>query len=338
MQKVIAIGLIIVFNIVLIFGQQQVLISNPSFEVKPKSEDPFPRGWLKVETEKYALAEVQWENANKKPSHGQSYVCVSRTEDNNQVISHLIAANPLQAYKTYRLNIDASIMNDSTISQLELIGWGATKNEQQTLATSWEIDHMDWKKINFKITPEFDILSLLLQVAPNRLNTAIAIDNISHIERIPGPFDCNGTLHVNNYSRYELASFSTVADGEKFITYEGRFHCPYTTFYTSKVLYDQFGEWDQVIFYPDGRNEKLLWRNVQLFDDSKEKYIIAASGYEDELDIYASIIVFDQNGLDILNPNHPKSLEVMDLIGSMIQKNNEKDKDFYDLYAEEVGY
>ena len=337
-KKILILNLVFIYNSVIFYGQSRTLISNPSFEVKPSAENPFPTGWLEINSENIAMPKVHWASESKKPSHGQSYISISRTKASNQVISHLLVSNPLKAYRTYKFDIDASIFNDSIQTKLQVVGLGENIEDQQVLATSWEIDHSAWKKVSFTFTPKTKVLSLMLQVDAEFENSSIALDNISNIERVLGPYDCDENIIINGYSRYELDAYYSSFNGKKTKTYEGKFHCPFTTFYTAKVLYDKYGKWDQVVFYEDGRNEKLLWSNIQLFKDSKDKYSIAASGYEDEWDMYASIIVFDKKGKDMLQPTNPLSKEIMDLIGEMIQNNDEKNQDFYDEYAEEVGY
>ena len=65
----------------------------------------------------------------------------------------------------------------------------------------------------------------MLQIGSDNPNSSIALDNISNIERILGPYDCYDDLYKNGYSRYELDPYISIIEGERHLTHEGKFHC-----------------------------------------------------------------------------------------------------------------
>ena len=334
-------GLISIFFFVsipfLMVGQGIILISNPSFEVRKGTEQMLPMGWTCPEVKNYSEAKVQWKNDNIEPSHGQSYITLNNSDSTNQVIAQLLSNNPIQAYTTYRMEIDAAILDNSTESKLQVIGIGKSIDERHVLATSWPIDQRKWKKIILKLSPTIDIYAIQIESISDDRNTILALDNISHLTRIIGQYDCK-EFYQNGYSRHEIISENIQTKDQQYEVSEGKYHCVYTSFYTQKILFDKYGPWDDVVFYNDNQSEKLLWNNVKLLPDSNEKFRIAATGYEDEFGIYASIFVFDSEGNNMLSSKNPLAEKIMNIIGGLIQGNDENDKRFYELYEEEIGH
>ena len=74
-----------------------------------------------------------------------------------------------------------------------------------------------------------------------------------------------------------------------------------------------------------------MWEKVDLFSDGK-KYIVFTNGIEEWKHIYASVMVFDENEIDLLSDNSKEKEKLTNFFAESIKNLNTKEKFFYELY------
>ncbi|MBS1548361.1 MAG: hypothetical protein JSS94_00665 [Bacteroidetes bacterium] len=116
-----------------------------------------------------------------------------------------------------------------------------------------------------------------------------------------------------------------------------KFNAVYSAMYTQKVMYDKFGKWSKEI-RPNNewRHPILVWEKVKLFDDENKLYNVYAHGEEEWEEIYASVLVFDENQNDCLKENSPNKNKVTIFFAKGIQNLN-SNEDFYKIYWDTVN-
>lgn len=127
------------------------------------------------------------------------------------------------------------------------------------------------------------------------------------------------------------------SNGEKTVFYnEIRFECVYSPFYTHKVMYDRFGKWDKEIYPENKRYPFMVWDNVDLFSDGK-KYKVITHGIEEWKHIYASVMVFDENGKDLLADSSSKKSLLTNFFADLIRNmDDDEGGDFYEAFWKTV--
>lgn len=110
-------------------------------------------------------------------------------------------------------------------------------------------------------------------------------------------------IHINDYYGYTITK-SNYKNFKDF--FELNFFHTYSSFYTRKVMYEKFGNWDSYFKIKGQHKPFLIWKNVELFDNDNRKFTIIGGGYEcttckeDSNRIYASVFVLDEEGNDVL--------------------------------------
>lgn len=142
-------------------------------------------------------------------------------------------------------------------------------------------------------------------------------------------YECNG-LVKKGFSEILSEKYITTLGTQKVEFNQVRFQCVYGNFYTHKVMYDAFGKWDKAIFPSNNsRYPILVWKDVDLLSDGK-KYNVYTEGREVYKDNYASIMVFDENDLDLLKEESTSKEKIVDYFANAIRN--------LDLNFEEFGY
>lgn len=142
---------------------------------------------------------------------------------------------------------------------------------------------------------------------------------------------CNSILK-NDYQNIIEDKFKSIVNNETIYLNEVKYKCVHSSFYIQKGMYDRFGKWDKEIF-PKGINRPiLLWNNIKLFPNDSTEFTVAANGLESIGTIYTSVLVFDNNNVDLLAENSNYKAKLIDYFSEMIKSNNSNKKDFYDLY------
>lgn len=110
-------------------------------------------------------------------------------------------------------------------------------------------------------------------------------------------------IHINGYHGSSIKK----SNYKNFKTFfELKFYHTYSSFYTRKVMYEIFGNWNSYFSVKHQNTPFLIWKNIKLFKDDDRKFTVIAGGYEcstcksDNDRIYSSIFLLDQNGNDLL--------------------------------------
>jgi hypothetical protein len=100
-------------------------------------------------------------------------------------------------------------------------------------------------------------------------------------------------------------------------------------------MFDKFGKWDKEI-YPNNSNLPiLLWENVDLYSNGK-KYNVFTTGLEEWKHIYASVMVFDKNYIDLITDDSLEKENLINYFSDLIKKNKTYRKNFYEEYRKMV--
>ncbi|MEY8869579.1 hypothetical protein AB9K24_08735 [Meridianimaribacter flavus] len=138
-------------------------------------------------------------------------------------------------------------------------------------------------------------------------------------------------IYKNKFTKILNEKYKTIYKNETISYNEVRFECVYSALYTHKVMFDRYGKWDKPI-YPSNKNHPILvWKNVDLFNNGKE-YTIMTNGLESWKHIYASIMVFDNNEVDLLSENSPEKEKLTNLFAELLKNQDLENEDFYEVY------
>ena len=67
---------------------------------------------------------------------------------------------------------------------------------------------------------------------------------------------------------------------------------------TKRIMYENFGIWNREVQLSNQEFESLVWNNIKLFDDVDTQFTIIAGGEENKNELFAFIIVLDENQKD----------------------------------------
>lgn len=140
----------------------------------------------------------------------------------------------------------------------------------------------------------------------------------------------------NDYKNIVEDKFESVVNNDTVFLNEVKYECVYSAMYTQKGMYDRFGKWDKEIYLKGQHHPILLWNNVKLFSNDTTEFMVAATGLESAETIYASILVFDKNNIDLLSENSKFKSKLMEYFSELIKSNNSNKSDFYEIYWKTV--
>ena len=115
-----------------------------------------------------------------------------------------------------------------------------------------------------------------------------------------------------------------------------KFNAVFSAMYTKKVMYDKFGRWTKEIRPNNEKHPILVWEKVKLFNDEDKLYLVYAHGEEKWEEIYASVLVFDEEQNDCLQENSRYKQKIINYFAEGI-KNLSKNEDFYKIYWNSVN-
>ena len=145
-------------------------------------------------------------------------------------------------------------------------------------------------------------------------------------------------MHKNGYKSYEITKSKTVKNRDSIFTNELKFYATYSSFYTRQSMYEKFGDWDKNLFIRGENSPLLIWEKVKLFADKNNYYTVIAGGFEcttcdvNLKNIYASIMVLDENKNDCLTDKNPKlKKEIINFFSNGI-RNLTNSREFYNKF------
>ncbi|WP_339919856.1 hypothetical protein [uncultured Flavobacterium sp.] len=142
-------------------------------------------------------------------------------------------------------------------------------------------------------------------------------------------------IYKTNYTEILVEKYLTISNNDTIKFNEIRFECVFSALYTHKVMFDKFGKWDKEI-YPNNSNLPiLLWENVDLYSNGK-KYNVFTTGLEEWKHIYASVMVFDNNYIDLITDDSLEKENLINYFSDLIKKNKTYRKNFYEEYRKMV--
>ena len=112
---------------------------------------------------------------------------------------------------------------------------------------------------------------------------------------------------------------------------ELKFNAAASAMYTQKAMYDKFGVWAREIKTDNEMHPILVWEKVKLFEDEAKLYTVWAKGAENWSEIYASVLVFDENNKDCLVENNEAKSKIIQYFSERIKKLSNSDA-FYKAY------
>lgn len=111
----------------------------------------------------------------------------------------------------------------------------------------------------------------------------------------------NPYIYKNGFKNYFFST--TKIKGLNKILTDIRFDKSYSAFYTSKIMFDNYGKWNKVLKVKKIDKSALVWENVDLFKNGN-LYSIYTFGLETNEAIYCSIAIIDANGNDCLQDSY----------------------------------
>ena len=130
------------------------------------------------------------------------------------------------------------------------------------------------------------------------------------------------------YSDIKIVNVKGVIDKNNIYFNELRFSVIKSAMDTQKLMYLEFGVWDNKAKGLHQLNiSRKIWENINLFNDN-EAFTIIADGTETVSEYYASLIVFDSKGKDCLEENHPLREKIIDIFYEKMKNNKNKKFDY----------
>ncbi|MXS72533.1 hypothetical protein GSF70_15060 [Flavobacteriaceae bacterium W22] len=118
---------------------------------------------------------------------------------------------------------------------------------------------------------------------------------------------------------------------------ELKFDAVYSCFYTKKMMYENFGKWTKEIRPNiDDSHPILVWEKIKLFKDEDKLYSVYANGEENQDEIYASVLVFNENNQDCLAKTSSEKEKIIMFFSDGI-KNLSNSNKFHRLYSRWVN-
>lgn len=139
----------------------------------------------------------------------------------------------------------------------------------------------------------------------------------------------------NDYSYTSLGERSINNDTVSVSLTSMRFQCVYSSFYTSKVMYDRFGRWDEVIHVNGDYGPVLVWEQVDLLQNGQELTILTA-GEESLNFIFSEFLAYSGNYDDLLIDEVYRD-RLHTYFSKAIRSNDESRSEFYDEYWKTVN-
>ena len=143
-------------------------------------------------------------------------------------------------------------------------------------------------------------------------------------------------IYKNGYLNYNILKIPIVQKTDTVTINELKFNAVLSSMYTKRVMYDKFGKWTKEVRPNNERHPILIWEKIKLFENEDKRYTIYADGSENWNEIYASVLVFDENDKDCLSDESTIRKEIINLFSDGI-KNLSKSEKFSKIYWDSVN-
>lgn len=127
---------------------------------------------------------------------------------------------------------------------------------------------------------------------------------------------------------------SLLFNGEFISVNELRFNNKTTALLAKKVMFDQFGMWDEKydVVDEEDRISYLLWKNRRLIPTHNQNFSVIVGSEESFGKMFGSFIILDSNGMDALKNDSPYKNVLIKFFTNLIRKNESSKRDFYNIY------
>ena len=139
-------------------------------------------------------------------------------------------------------------------------------------------------------------------------------------------------IYINGFLNYIIEKTQVVLKNDTINLNELKFNAVGSAFYTKMVMYNKFGKWTKQVRSNDENHPILLWENVKLFENEDKLFTIYANGDENWKEIYASVLISDDEENDCLKEENLYKNRIIDYFSNSIKNLNNK-KDFSNVYG-----
>jgi len=141
----------------------------------------------------------------------------------------------------------------------------------------------------------------------------------------------NEIIVKTNFNDLKIAKTSRVINSDTINFNELRFHNIDSALDTMKSMFLDFGSWNNKANGLHQENiHRKVWENIKLFEND-ERFTIIADGTETVNEYYACLIVFDSQGKDCFDKNHPLKNKIINYFHERMKENRKKKINYWDL-------
>ena len=145
---------------------------------------------------------------------------------------------------------------------------------------------------------------------------------ISFIALIILCFAC-GSAKKSPKPDFEIKPTITVVDNDTISINELRFYKIKTAKDAIRMMNEHYGNAHKTITGKHQDNiQREIWENILLFENDNTKFTIIADGAETRTDYYACLMIFDSEGNNCLNPEHPYRESIIRVFNSYMTSGN----------------
>ncbi|MBO3118014.1 hypothetical protein J4050_14750 [Winogradskyella sp. DF17] len=143
--------------------------------------------------------------------------------------------------------------------------------------------------------------------------------------------EINEIIVKTNFNDLKIAKISRVINSDTINFNELRFHNIDSALDTMKSMFLDFGSWNNKANGLHQKNiQRKVWENIKLFEND-ERFTIIADGTETVNEYYACLIVFDSQGKDCFDENHPLKNKLINYFHERMKENRKKEINYLDL-------
>lgn len=160
----------------------------------------------------------------------------------------------------------------------------------------------------------FFIILILIFSCKSTTDSAKKVDCKTYaIKSVNQIYETNYTLNINGLSK----DFIQLG------------FCTYNPSVVSQIIYDDFGQWDKIIYEESTKKPLLFWENIY-FEKIKSKVNIISSSSYDSL---SWILIYNNDSFDYLSSESIHKKIITEYIINKINTNtNRKESSFYEIY------